>query len=244
MPEQPITPPANAGGESNGTPAPTNADNPGATDPNQKTGSGNSTQDASVPDVDFSKLSDKQLEKVLEDQRLWKHPRIAELREKAGKAKEYEAAEAKKAEEAAIKKGEFDSVLKTKDARISDLETQLKNQAIDLQLTSELNKLGVTNLQAALRLVDRDSITVGEDGKLSGVEDTLNSFKSQFPELVQKTTTNVGSGTNPTDVDPNNGVFKLSQINDPVFYAKNHVAIKKAMASGKIIDDLAPMTPS
>lgn len=231
MPEEGNNPaPAgNEGANNGGQPAGGNGNDPGK--------NGNEGEGNKAPDVDFSKLSDEQLAKVLEDPRTFNLPRIKELREKAAKAKEFEAAEAKKAEEVAIKKGEFDKVLADKDAKIAELQQQIQAGQLDNTLRGELQKAGVKNVEAALRLVDRSTVKIGENGQIEGLDKAVEGLKALSPEIFNSNTTSLGGGTNPPNPNPT-GKFTLSQINDPQFYQKNYVAIQQAMAKGEIIDDL------
>lgn len=192
-----------------------------------------------IPDFDPTKLSNEQINKVLEDQRIWNTQRLKELREQAKKGKDYETEQAKKAQEEAVKKGEFDKVLGEKDAKIQELTAQLQNVQVDNALRGELQKAGVKNIEAGLKLLDRTNVKIGENGKLEGLDSALQAFKAAYPELLNSSSANVGSGTNPGDPNANVGQFKMSQIRDPEFYAKNHVAIKQAMAKGQIINDIS-----
>ena len=204
------------------TVAPTAPDNqpptasPTGTDP-EKNGSEPTTSTTSTPDFDPSKLSDENLTKVLEDQRLWNTPRLKELREQAKKAKEYDAAQAKLADEQAIKKGEFDKVLSERDAQIKALTDQINNGQLDNALRDALTKAGVTNANAGLKLIDRSKLTMGENGQLEGLEDAMKSFESQYPELLTTNTTSISSPTNPTNT-PTGQPVKMSDMRNATWF--------------------------
>lgn len=226
MPEQVNTPDVNA-----------NIDQTNSSTENQENNTSATNSTSLDTSVDFSKLSDEQLVKVLEDQRLWQSPRLKELREAAKKAKEYEKEKSAADEAAAIKKGEFDKVLQSKEAEIQKLSDRITNQAIDLNLSSELDKIGVLNKNAALKLIDRTKLSLNDNGQVEGVSEALEAFKSEYPELLStKRQQQIGSSTNPVDVT-NQTSFKLSEIQNPDFYQKNYKAIQMAMARGEIIDD-------
>jgi hypothetical protein len=166
---------------------------------------------------DFSKVGDDELPKLLEDPRFWKLPRIQELREKAKVAKEYEAEKAKREQEELTKKGKFDEVLGQKDARIKELEDQLNGTSLDNLLRSELQKAGVKNIEAGLRMIDKSGLKVNESGQIEGFDQALESFKKLAPELLTSTNASVGSPTNPANPKTGEPV-KMSNVRDPRWY--------------------------
>lgn len=200
---------------------------------------GNEGGNKGLEGFDPSKLSDEQVTKMLEDQRLWKTPRLQELRDKAKKANDYEAAEAQKAQEAQIKKGEFDKVLSEKDAKIKELEAKIESGQVDNTLRAELQKAGIKNIEAGLKLLDRTNLKIGENGKLEGLDEAIGRFKSQYPELLTNSNLSVGSGTNPSN--PGSGEpVKMSDVRNPNWYNKpENKEIIKQIQMGKItvIDD-------
>lgn len=200
---------------------------------------GNEGSKSGVADFDHTKLSDEQLNKVLEDQRLWNTPRLKELREAAKKAKEYEAEKAKQAESDQIKKGEFEKVLADKEAKIQELTAQLQNGQLDNTLRGELQKSGVKNIEAALKLVDKSGLKIGETGKIEGLDEALQNVKQIAPEIFNNNSKSVGSGTNP--VNPGSGEpVKMSNLRDPQWYnAPENQGTVRDIRTGKIqvIDD-------
>lgn len=208
MPE-PVTPTA-ASGE--GTP-PVATEN--GNDPAQN-GNGSNGNNG-IPDFDPSKLSDEQINKVLEDQRLWKTDRLSQLREQAKKGKDYESEKAKLAEAEAIKKGEFDKVLAERDAKIQELSDKLTTGQLDNVIREALAKEGVTNANAGLKLIDRSKLKMSEDGQLEGLEEAMKSFATQYPELLKTNTASVGNPTNPSSV-PTGEPVKMSDMRNPAWF--------------------------
>lgn len=192
--------------------APPTAENGNVPDNN-----GNGSSNQGITDFDPSKLSDEQINKVLEDQRLWKTQRLSDLREQAKKGKEYETEKAKIAQEAAIKKGDFDKVLAEKDAQIQQLTEKLNNGQLDNTLRDALNKAGVKNLPAGLKLIDRANLNIGDNGQIEGLDEAVKQFTEQYPEFVSINNTSVGSPTNPSNI-PSGQPVKMSDMRNPVWF--------------------------
>lgn len=191
--------------------------------------------------IDFSKMSDEQLAKVLEDPRLWKTPRLAELTAAQKKVKEYEDKKAAEEQEALKKKGDFETLSKQQEDKIKDWQTRFTNAQADNAIMAEAAKVGVTDLDAAKKLVDRANIKVDENGVVTGAEEAIKQLVADKSYLIGKTNpTSVGGGTNPAN--PNEAVvkFKMSQVADPVFYQANRAAIAKAMATPGAIEEDRP----
>lgn len=187
--------------------------------------------------VDFSKLSDDQLAKVLEDPRLFKLPRIQELREQAKKAKDLEEQQAKLKEEELKKKGEWEQVAKQKDEQLTQLQEQVKNQTINQAILQEASKQGVTRLDLVNKLIEKDNIAIDENGNVTGIEDAVKGLIETNEFLKGETKSSMGSGSNPPSGNESGQQFTISQIQDPIFYQKNRDAIARAQATGNIIDD-------
>lgn len=219
------------------TPAP--ADQNAAPNANGNEPGKNGNEGAAPQQFDPSKLSDEQLSKVLEDQRLWNTPRIKELRDQAKKGKDYETAQAQKAQEEAVKKGEFDKVLGDKDATIKTLTEQINNNRIDASLGEVLRKAGVLNIAAGLKLIDRTKLAIAENGQVEGIDEAIKTFSTQYPELIKANSSapDLGGGTNPGSDGRVPGTFKMSEIADTKFYQEHEAEIMQALRTGKIIDD-------
>lgn len=209
----------------------------GNTPPDPKGDNGGKKPDA-TPDVDFSKLSDDQLAKVLEDPRTFNLPRIKELRENAKKAKEYEDAETKRKEEELKKRGEFEELAKSKEQEALDWKTKFEQSNINNAIMAEAAKQGVTRLDLVEKLIDKGNIKVEENGTVTGVTEAVTDLIKNNEFLKGETKSSMGGGTNPTNT-PDVQEFTITQIQDPAFYQANRDAIQKAQAAGKIVDDRA-----
>lgn len=194
--------------------------------------------------VDLATLSGADLEKVLENKNLWELPRVKELLDAQKKLKdidaEAEAAEQKKLEE----QGQFKELVGKKDAKIGELTQQIQTMQVNQALTGLLVKEGVVDLDAALKLVDRSKIKIGDDGTITGAEDAFNALKTDKAYLF-----NGGGGTSSLGAASNAGngggtnqpaKFKRSQLSDTAFYKEHREEIHKALAAGLIEDDITP----
>lgn len=198
------------------------------------------------PAVDFSKLGEADLAKVLENENLWKQPRIAELlghskelktlKTQAEQQTETQLAEQKKFEELATKRG--DDL-----AKATQTITSLRQ---DQALTNLLIKEGVVDLDAALKLADRGKLTIDEaTGAVTGADAVIGELKTGKAYLFTQ-----GGGTQSLGTPTNNGTggtqtpggtqfkFKRSQLKDSAFYTANREEILKAQAAGLIENDL------
>lgn len=223
---------------------------PEPTNPNPNPAGGanppaNPSVDPKAPDgsiIDISKLSEEQLNKVLEDQRLWKNPRLAGLLEDSKKAKEYEAQKAKDEQEALKKKGDFETLAKQKEEEVNGWKTKWNTTQADNAIMAEAAKNGITDLDAAKKLVDRANIKVNEDGSVTGADEAIKKLVTEKSYLVngKPTAPTVGGGTNPGDPNGTQPKFKLSQLQDSKFYQEHLKEINDAMRiPGAIEDDLA-----
>lgn len=186
--------------------------------------------------IDFSKIGDENFNKVLEDPRLWNNPRIKELREKADAAKTYEAEKAKKEQEDLKKKGDFETLAAQKETKIQELTEKFNSTLTNSAIIAEAAKLGITDLDAATKLIDRANIKVNDDGTVSGVTEAVAALAKDRAYLVTGQARPVSRGTNPPDPNSTQSTFKMSEIRDPVFYAKHFAEIQKALATPGSID--------
>jgi len=185
---------------------------------------------------DPSTLSDEDLSKVFDDERLFRHKRFEQLRTEAKKAKEYEEAQ-KKAEEERLKaQGEFQKLAEQKDQELQQLKEQAKTERLNSKILTEAIQAGAVDPDAVLALIDKTKITYGDDGSVSGVKEAVEELLAQKPYLLKQIKgASVGSGTNPTNLDT--ATFTMSQIADPAFYQANREAIQKASREGRIKND-------
>lgn len=202
---------------------------------------------ASSQQFDATTLTQEQINEVLEKNPLiWKADRIAGLREKAGKFDEAQT-EAQKAEEKRLQdEGKFKELAEKQTGTITELQAQLKQTNVNTQLMQKLTPLGVVDLEGALKLVDRSKIEVSDDGTIKGVDEAIESLKTDKAYLFSGN----GEGNQSLGTGNNNGgnggegngapaKFKRSQLADPAFYKQNEAAILEAYKNGQIEDDIS-----
>lgn len=249
VPNQPNDPgnngdPNNGNGSGNG-----DGGQGGNPDPNNPAGNGGGDGGGSGDgNIDLKALSADQLQQVLENPNLWNLPRVKELRDQAAEAKrlkdEQTAAENKRLED----NKEFEQLAESRKTELETANATIKNMRIDQALTSKLVAEGVVDLDAALKLADRDKVSIDDNGVAGGVDDVVSSLKTDRAYLFNKTEgndPNLGSPSNPGNGnggDAGGAVkkFKRSQLSDPKFYQENREDILKAMKAGLIEDDITP----
>lgn len=225
-------PDGNNGGAGNGDANNNNAGNGNGTDPKKTDAQNQGT-------FDPSKVGDEDLAKVFDDPRLWKHPRFKSLNDRAKVAdrleKEKGDAEKKRLEEEGKWKELAD--LKTKEAE--EAKTQAQTARIDNKLQVSAAKVGVVDLEAVLKLIDRTNIKVDDNGEIQGVDEAVKALLESKPYLKGDGSVTLGGGTNPGDGNKGAKRFKLSQLQDPKFYQENYKDIQEAQVKGLIEDDVS-----
>lgn len=189
--------------------------------------------------------SPEQLAAVLDNPNFWQLNRVKELQNQAAegqklkkqqeKATEDQLKEQKKWEELAAKRGE-------------DLEKAnktIQELTVNQELSNKLTPLGVVDISAALKLIDRTKIEVGEDGNVKGIDEAIEALKTGSPYLFNGSQSGGGTVGNPTN--PANGggsgdkpTFKASQLRGPEgakFYQEHRKEILEAQAAGRIEQD-------
>ena len=179
-------------------------------------------------------------ESVFDDPRLWQHPRFKSLNERAKKADELEKANTEAEEKRLADQKKFEELADKRAKERDDATTKLQKSIQDNRITIEASKIGVVDLEAVLQLVDRSNIRIDDNGIATGVTEAIQALITAKPYLKGKPgVTNIGSGTAP-GADNNNQqmTFKLSQLQDPVFYREHAKEIAQAYKDGKIEDDM------
>lgn len=218
---------------------PTNNNNSPTGTPGQQGNTGNQGQGTPAP-LDVSKLSDADINKVLEDPRLWKTQRLSELTEAKKKLSTIEE-QNRAAEEQKLKEtNDYKTLAEKKDEEINSLKTQVQQSIVNNQLLMEFGKIGLIDSDAGLKLVDRANIKINDDGTVTGVAEAVEALKTKSPYLVGNgTTTRLGGSTgNPNNQQQGVPRFKHSQIKDPTFYREHEAEIAQAMKLGTIENDL------
>lgn len=221
-----------------GDPNKINNQEPGqGTDPNKKNEKPTEPNAGKQPDGE--KPFD---EKVFDDPRLWQHPRFKSLNERAKKADELEKAQSEAEEKRLADNKKFEELANKRAAERDEIKTKLTNSIQDNRIITEASKIGVVDVEAVLKLVDRSNIKVADDGTITGVEEAVKSLVEGKPYLKggKPNTTTIGSPSNPgADGDNQAKRFKLSQLQDPVFYREHEKDIQEAYKLGLIEDDMA-----
>ncbi len=215
-----------------GTP-PDNKGSTGSTPPDNK---GDNGGQKSTADVDFSKLTDEQFAKVVEDPRLYKLGKVKELNELAKKAKKFEEDQATAEAERLKKQGEFEKLAANNKAEADKFKSQYQQSIINNKILQEAGKQGITRLDLVDKLIDKANIKLDEDGNATGITEAITKLITDNDFLKTGGKNSLGGGTNPAG-GTGQGEFTITQIQDPVFYQAHAVEILKAQATGHIIDD-------
>lgn len=208
-------------------------------------------QPGSVPDqktvadgqgtFDPSTVGDEDFDKVFDDPRVWKHPRFKSLVEAKDKLKTIEKKEADEREAKLLEEKKFQELLAEKDQKISELTQNQQKMLLDSKISTAALKAGAVDTEAILKLIDRETITLNDDGTVAGVDEAIKTLLEAKPYLVgsaQQPT--IGAGTNPgTNSNTSTKRFKLSQLQDQAFYQANEADIQQAMKLGLVEDDMS-----
>lgn len=226
---EPVNP--NGGEGAQPTPPTNQPGNGGGTDPKK-------TEPQSQP-VDFSKLGDEDFAKVFEDPRVFKHPRFKSLNDRAKVADQLEKEKADNEKKVLVEQGKFKELAEKAQQEAAAATTKYQTAMVDNKIQAEAAKVGVVDLDAVLKLIDRSSVKVNDDGTISGVEEAVKSLLDSKPFLKGKSgSVTIGSPTNPSPDTSGMKKFKLSQLRDPVFYRANEKDIDLAYKNNLIEDDI------
>ncbi len=212
----------------------------GGGDPKPGEGGSNPTPPAPTGnEPDLSTLSADQLSKVLENKDFWKVPRVAELVSSAAELKKLKDEQAKSTEQKLKDEKKFEELAQQKDSENETLREQIKTSQINQALTNKLVAAGTHDLEAALKLADRDKLTIKDDGTIEGVDEVITALQADKAYLFGKPgQPKVGNPTNSANQPSGPAKFKRSQLRDPVFYKENQKEILEAHKNGLIEDDI------
>ena len=193
--------------------------------------------------TDPSKLSDEQLTKVLEDPRIWKTERLAQLRAESKELKELrkkqDTAEKKKLE----KEGKYKELLGKTQKELEQANASISKLEMRNKIANAAVAKGIKDVDAAVKLIDTSKVTKGEDGEYSGLTEAVESLVKDRPYLVNSQQS-VGSPSNPGQGEGGVKRYTVSQIQDPEFYQEHRDDIIKAQREGRIAEDRQVMTPA
>lgn len=211
----------------------------GASDPS---GGTNPDKNGSAEGVfDPAKLSDEQLAKVLEDPRLWKTERLKQLRADSKELKKRKDAESEAENKRLEEEGKFKELLEKNQKDLEKANATIADLTLRGKIADAVVAKGVKDVDAAVKLINRESITKGEDGSYTGITEAVEGLLKERPYLISNQQS-VGSPTNPGQSDQP-GKYTVSQISDPAFYQENREDIMKAQREGRIVDDRQVATP-
>lgn len=232
--------PSQGNGDGNGNQGNQNGDGNGTGDQGNQ-GANQQQGAANQPELTDDQLNQLlQDPKILENENLWKHPRLAELRQSAAELKKLRDKSASEEQERLSKQGEWEKLAQQREDENKQLKSQIQEFSINQALTAKLVGQGVVDMDAALKLVDRSKLEIADDGTVKGVDKAIDELKSGKSYLFGEGTGPVGQATN------NNGggsqgpaKFKRSQLRDRKFYEANRDAILEAHKAGLIEDDIS-----
>ena len=178
-------------------------------------------------------------EKVFDDPRLWQHPRFKSLNERAKKADLLEKQQAEAEEKRLAEAKKFEELANKRATERDTIASKYTASQQDNRIISEASKVGVVDIETVLKLVDRSNIHVDDNGVVTGAVEAVQALLAAKPFLKGKSATKIGSDTNPgDDADTGAKKFKLSQIQNPVFYREHEKDILAAYKAGLIEDDM------
>lgn len=156
--------------------------------------------------------------------------RFDEVNSKYKEAKaQLDAIQIKTAEE----QGQFKELAEKREKELNELREKYTGEKRQTAIMRELQKLNPSNLDAALRLVDLEKVTVEDDGTITGADEAVQAVQQFAPEFFTKTPpSDVGVKTPAGSTQSRR--FKLSDIRDPKFRAENWEEIDKAEKEGRI----------
>jgi len=198
------------------------------------------TDNTVKPDAEKPKDGEKAFdESVFDDPRLWTHPRFKSLNDRAKKADKLEKEKSEAEEKALADNKKFEELATKRAEERDDIKSKYTQSLQDNRIITEATKIGVVDIEAVLKLVDRSNIAIDDNGTITGAIEAVQALVAAKPFLKGKTNVTIGSPTNPgADSDNAPKSFKLSQLQDPVFYKEHEADIAKAYAAGKIEDDM------
>lgn len=201
---------------------------------------------APVDNFDPSKLTQDQLNKVLENQELWKNPRLAGLLEADKQLKQLQKDKETQTEQQLTEQKKFQELAEKRATDLATATETIQKMQVDQALTNKLVKESVVDLDGALKLVDRSKIQVDDNGTVTGVDEALGSLKTDKAYLFNTGGTppaqpTVGNPSNPAAPASGSGNFKFKESQlTPEFYNAHKAEIDEAGRLGLIEPDGPP----
>lgn len=208
--------------------------------------SGSPQSQVQTDTFDPSKLTADQLNKVLENQELWKNPRLVGLLDADKQLKQLQKDKDSQTEQQLTEQKKFEELSTKRGDELAKANDTIQTLRTDQALSGKLIKDGVVDLDGALKLIDRSKITVGDDGSVSGIDEALISLKTERPYLFTvggstPTQPQVGNPSNPTAPAAGSGRFRFKESQlTPSFYNQHKAEIDEAGRLGLIEQDGPP----
>lgn len=121
-------------------------------------------------------------------------------------------------------------------ARVTEMEAAAqasRDRILRLATVGVASRLGFTDPEDAVRLIDTASLEVGDDGTPANADAVLAALAKAKPYLLtQRTIGSFDSGTGGAKSSPR--AYTREQLRDPKFYAANEADILAAMREGRI----------
>lgn len=238
---------ADANSQPGATPPAAGSTPPAAADPGGTTQQPGGTPPpaANTDTFDPSKLTQDQLNKVLENQELWKNPRLAGLLDSDKKLKELTKKQEEDQDKSLTEQKKFEELAQKRADENKTLTEKLQTMNINQALTTLLVKENVVDLDGALKLVDRSKLSVDDNGLVTGADEALTSLKTDRAYLFTAgggtPQPQVGTPSNPATPPSGSGNFKFKESQlTPEFYKEHKAEIDAAGAAGLIEADGPP----
>jgi hypothetical protein len=128
---------------------------------------------ATLPAKDYYKVSEKANDMDVWKERALENQRILD---------EKKAEDQKKEEEQKIKDQKFEELFNDEKKKNEDMITKFNNQKIDNALMVKAMKEGIKKGDY-VRLIDKSTVKMDDTGKVTGVDEVIESFKKDNPDL-------------------------------------------------------------
>lgn len=201
---------------------------------------------APVDNFDPTKLTQDQLNKVLENQELWKNPRLAGLLESDKQLKQLQKDKETQTEQQLTEQKKFQELAEKRATDLATATETIQKMQVDQALTNKLVKENVVDLDGALKLIDRTKIQVDDNGTVTGVDEALTSLKTDKAYLFNASGTPpaqpvVGNPSNPSAPASGSGNFKFKESQlTTAFYNAHKAEVDEAGRLGLIEPDGPP----
>jgi hypothetical protein len=195
---------------------------------------------ADQSNFDPKQIGDEDFNKIFDDPRLFQHSRFKQLNERAKKAAELEKQQEESEKKKLKEQAKWQELAEKTEAEKAQLEQKYQSTLIDNKIQVLSAQLGAVDTEAVAKLIDRGTISIDENGNVTGVDEAIKSLQEAKPYLFdEQAVKKLGNATNPgRDGNKTGKRFTHSQIQDPVFYAENEQDILIALRQGLITNDL------